>query len=501
MIRVQRAIVSVFDRTGLESFARGLVDLRIELVASLGTAEFLRKNGLPVREVSEYTGQPPLLGGRVKTLHPTIFAGILAKRNDSRQLEELHAQGIELIDLVVINLYPFELKVTAEMPPEEAMEWVDIGGEALIRAAAKNFSSVGVIVDPKDYEAVLDELSRTGGLSSKTSRSLAEKAFQHVARYNALIARWFSDHQPLPEMFTLAEPKRLALRYGENPHQVGALYGRAAPFQLQGKPLSYVNLLDADAAIKCVSEFERPTAVIIKHTSPCGVASAATLAEAFARAYQADPKSAFGGIVGVNRPLDGATASLMTRHFLEVAVAPDFSKEALEVLSQRENLRLLRAPEEPFDALAELRTTAFGVLVQTPSSEELSEHDLQCVTKRHPTPEQMKDLFFAWKVVKHVKSNAIVLAKEEQTVGIGGGQVSRVDATEMAVRKAGKKARGSVLASDAFLPFKDNVEIAAGGGVAAIIQPGGSLRDAEVIQAAEEHGIAMIFTRIREFRH
>lgn len=501
MIRVQRALLSVSDKTGLEGFARRLIELGVEIIASGGTAELLKKNGLLIREISEYTGQHPLLGGRVKTLHPKIHAGILARRDDPLHLEELKQHGIEPIDLVVVNLYPFERKVTKQTPAEEAMEWVDIGGEALIRAAAKNFPSVGIIVDPGDYNLVLEELRR-GGLSLETSRRLAEKAFQHATRYNALIARWFSKDL-LPEALMLVEPKRLTLRYGENPHQLGALYGLIAPERLQGKELSFVNILDADAALKCAHEFERPTAVIVKHASPCGVASADGLKEAFQRAYEADPKSAFGGIIGLNRPLDGKTAELIRSHFFEVVVAPGFSEEALEILQERANLRLLRAPNPNlwFDSQLELRSTAFGILVQTPSRSPLKEEDLEVVTRKHPTPEQIRDLLFAWKVVKHVKSNAIVLAKNEQTVGISGGQVSRVDATEMAVRKAKDKASRSVLASDAFFPFKDSVEIAAQAGVEAIIQPGGSLRDQEVIQAAEEHGLAMVFTQTREFKH
>ncbi len=500
MIRIRRALLSVSDKTGLETFAQGLTTLQVELLASGGTAELLKKNGLNVTEISEYTGQPELLGGRVKTLHPKIHAGILARRDDPGHLEELKRQHIEPIDLVVVNLYPFEAKVSQKTPATEAMEWVDIGGETLIRAAAKNFSAVGVLVDPGDYPRILDELRTSKGLSEATSRSLAEKAFQHVTRYNAMIARWFSK-EPLPELLMVAEPKRLTLRYGENPHQAGALYGSAAPVQLQGKELSFVNILDADAAMKCAFEFERPTAVIIKHTSPCGVASGKDLNEAFRRAYAADPKSAFGGIIGLNEMVDGPTAALIAQHFFEVVVAPDFSEDALETLKGKTNLRLLHAPSQLFDSVTELRTTSFGVLAQTPSHKVVAPEDLHVVTERRPTPEQMKDLLFAWKVVKHVKSNAIVLAKDECTVSISGGQVSRVDATEIAVRKAGEHARGSVLASDAFFPFKDNVLIAAQGGVAAIIEPGGSLRDEEVIVAADEYGIAMVFTRIREFKH
>lgn len=498
-------MLSVADKSGLAEFAQGLRELGVELLASGGTARLLREHGLSVREISELTGFPELLGGRVKTLHPKIHAGILVRRDDPQQLEELKAHGIEPIDLVVVNLYPFEQQVTSETPADEAMEWVDIGGEALIRAAAKNFQFVGVVVDPEDYPRVLKELQQNGGLREGASRRLAQKAFAHVTRYNAAIARWFSAQsgEALPGTLAFVEPRRLVLRYGENPHQQGALYGpsRVLPEQLQGKPLSFVNLLDTDAALKCALEFERPTVVIIKHAMPCGVASAETLIEAFQRAFAADEKSAFGGIIGLNRPLDPETAQEIQKHFFEVVIAPEISPEALEILSAKKNLRVLRTPSKRFDELLEARTTAFGLLAQTPSERSLTEGDLEVVTRRAPTAQELRDLLFAWRVVKHVKSNGIVLARDERTVGIGGGQVSRVDAVELALRKAGSRAQGSVLASDAFFPFRDSVDLAAQAGVAAIVQPGGSVRDEEVIQAADEHGLAMVFTRVREFRH
>jgi phosphoribosylaminoimidazolecarboxamide formyltransferase/IMP cyclohydrolase len=495
-------LLSVSDKTGLTEFAAGLRELGVELLASGGTAALLGEHGVEVREIAEWTGSPELLGGRVKTLHPNIHAGILAKRDDPNQLRELRQHGIEPIDLVVVNLYPFAERVTAETPADEAMEWVDIGGETLIRAAAKNHQSVGVTVDPDEYSAVLAELRSSGGLSEETSRRLARKAFEHVTRYNALIARWFSRHgkEPLPEILALVEPRQLVLRYGENPHQQGALYGPAPPEQLQGKPLSYVNILDADAALKCAFDFERPTAVIVKHATACGVASAEALAEAFKRALAADEKSAFGGIVGLNRPLDAETAERIGERFFEVVVAPEITAEAREALARKRNLRVLRAPDALYNN-PDVRTTAFGTLAQTPSFRTLTERDLEIVTERKPTAEEMRDLLFSWNVVKHVKSNAIVLAKDERTVGIGSGQVSRVDAVEIAVRKAGERASGSVLASDAFFPFQDGVDLAAEAGVTAIIQPGGSVRDEEVIAAANEHGMAMVFTHVREFRH
>ncbi len=505
MIRIQRALLSVSDKRGLVELARGLQELGVELWASGGTARHLREHDLKVRELEELTGFSELLGGRVKTLHPHVHAALLVKRDDPRQLEELRARGIEPFDLVVVNLYPFEQRVSRETPPEEAMEWVDIGGEALIRAAAKNHLHVGVVVDPGDYPGLLQQLRERGGLPQERARELAQRAFEHVARYNAEIARWFAAQDQgadgaLPSStLVVAEPRQLVLRYGENPHQRGALYGPAPPEQLQGKTLSYVNLLDADAAWGCAQEFEKPTAVIVKHATPCGVASAETLAEAFERALAADEKSAFGGIIGLNRPLDGETARKIVERFFEVVVAPEVADEAREVLAQRKNLRVLKAPQSSPNW--EVRTTAFGVLAQTPSRRSLTERDLEVVTERAPAEEEWRDLLFAWRVVKWAKSNAIVLAKGERTVGIGGGQVSRVDAVELAVRKAGSRAEGCVLASDAFFPFRDSVDIAAHAGVRAIVQPGGSVRDEEVIKAANEGGLAMVFTRVREFRH
>lgn len=502
MIEVKRALLSVSDKSGLAEFAEGLSAQGVELIASGGTARALREAGLAVTDLSEITGFVELLGGRVKTLHPHVHAAILARRDDPRQRAALAEHGIEPIDLVVVNLYPFEERVSGETPDAEALEWIDIGGEALIRAAAKNFPHVGVVVDPGDYETVLDELERSQSLSEALSKRLASKAFDHVTRYNAAIARWFTDDESLPEMLTMVEPCRLTLRYGENPHQRGALYGPSAPEQLQGMPLSYVNLLDADAALKCALEFERPTAAVIKHTSPCGAASADALAEAFQRAYEADSKSAFGGVIGLNRPVDRATAERIVERFFEVVVAPDYTDDALELLSDKSKLRLLRAPEEAYGRRRIIvRSTAFGLAAQEPSLRPLTADDLKIVTRTEPTGEQIDDLLFAWRIVRHVLSNAIVLARDRATVGIGGGQVSRVDAVKLAIEKAGDRAPGSVLASDAFFPFPDGIELAAEAGILAVIQPGGSVRDGEVIQAAEEQGIAMVLTGVREFRH
>lgn len=505
MIKVKCALISVSEKRGIVEFARELMELGVELLASDGTAKLLRDNHIKVQSISEYTGASELLGGRVKTLHPTIHAGILAKREEAH-LAELKQHNIKPIDLVVVNPYPFESKGALNSLMEEAMEYVDIGGEALIRAAAKNHKYVGVVVDPDDYEAVLSEL-RAGAMSEETSRRLAEKAFRHVTRYNAAIASFFAK-EDLPEQLALCFDKALDLRYGENPHQKAAIYANKEIKQLQGKELSYTNLLDLDAALQIVRAFEKPTAVIIKHTNPCGLACADELSTAFERAFKADEKSAFGGIIGLNRPLDEATAKLISKHFFEAkrlldcVIAPDYSAQALEILKTKKNLRLMQwdAAAKPVLAV-DVRATSFGLLIQMPDDSQIKSEDLKVVTQKVPTPEQIKDLLFTWKVAKFVKSNAIVLAKDETTVGIGAGQMSRVDAVELAIKKAGERAKGSVMASDALFPFRDSVDLAAQAGIEAIIQPGGSVSDKEVIEAANEHGIPMVFTHIRAFRH
>ena len=501
MIEIRRALLSVSDKTGLAEFARRLSRQGVELIASGGTARALRKADLDVTDLAETTGFEELLGGRVKTLHPAVHAAVLAQRDDPEQMDELARNGIKPIDLVVVNLYPFRTQVDGQTPDDEAMEWVDIGGEALIRAAAKNFPSTGIIVDPDDYPGVARELESTDRLSSAASRRLAAKAFDHVTEYNAGIATWLRSDEALPASLVLSEPRQMELRYGENPHQAGALYGPHSVDQLQGKGLSYVNVLDADAALKAVSAFEEPAAVVIKHTSPCGAAVHGTLSEAFERAYRADARSAFGGIIGLNRPVDRATAQRIVARFFEVVVAPDYDDGALEALEPKPQLRLLRAPPVAFDRQRVLRSTAFGVAAQAPSRRSLTHKELQIVTEVQPSDEQVADLLFAWRVARHVLSNAIVLGADRTTVGIGGGQVSRVDAVNIAIEKAGEQATGSVLASDAFFPFPDSVELAADAGITAIVQPGGSVKDDEVIRACEDRGVAMAFTGIREFRH
>jgi len=503
MIEVKRAFFSAADKSGLAELARGLSELGVELLASGGTARSLRAEGIEVEEIAEYIGYPELLGGRVKTLHPLIHAGILARRDDPAHRAEVERYGIKLIDLVVVNLYPFGTKVDRATPVEEAMELVDIGGEALIRAAAKNHRWVGVLVDPADYGPLLAELRREGGLSAGHARRLAEKAFNHVIRYNAAIAGYLSE-DPLPSQLNLAYLKTIDLRAGENPHQRAAFYAEGAPFeQLHGKELSYNNLLDLDAALRIAHSFPRPTAVVVKHTNPCGLASADSIEEAFTKAYQADERSAFGGIVGLNRPLTEEGAELLVEHFLDAVIAPRYEDGALRALKRRKGLRVIRAgPEGLENSLAlELRGTAFGLIAQEPSTGVIRREEWKVAGRHQPTEEQWDELLFAWKAVRWVKSNAILLAKDECTVGIGAGQMSRVDATELAIRKAGPRAEGAVLASDAFFPFRDSIDLAAAARVAAIIEPGGSVRDAEVIRAADEHGLPLVFTGRREFRH
>jgi len=505
MIEIKRAFFSASDKSGLSLLARGLAELGVELWASGGTARFLRRAEIEVQDIAEYIGYPELIKGRVKTLHPLIHAGILARRDDPDHQADIERYGIKLFDLVVVNLYPFEAKVKKETSMEEAMELVDIGGEALIRAAAKNHRSVGVLVDPADYGPLLEELRQEGGLREDYARHLAEKAFNHAVRYNAAIAAYFAEG-PLPPQFNLAWPKALELRAGENKHQRAALYAEQVHFkQLHGKGLTYNNLLDLDAALKIPHGFPRPTAVVIKHTNPCGLASADNIEEAIRQAHQADEKSAFGGIVGLNRPLTQEGAELLAERFLDAVVAPEYENGALGVLKRRKGLRVIEASVVGAHGRAplqlEVRDTAFGLIVQEPSSGEVAREEWKVMGRHEPTEEEWNDLVFAWRAVRWVKSNAILLAKDEQTVGIGAGQPSRVDAVELAIHKAGLRAEGAVMASDAFFPFRDSIDLAAAARIAAIIEPGGSIHDGEVIRAADEQGIPLVFTGRREFRH
>jgi phosphoribosylaminoimidazolecarboxamide formyltransferase/IMP cyclohydrolase len=498
-----KAILSVYDKTGLVDFARGLQARGWTLLASGGTARLLRENQIPVSEVAEYTGSPEILGGRVKTLHPAIHGGLLA-RDTEEDREELARQGWDYIDLAAVNLYPFaETVARPGVTVAEAVENIDIGGVTLIRAAAKNFSRVTLLCDPKDYASVLQEL-QAGGVTAETRRRLAVKGFAHTAKYDAAITAYFSGPQaPLP--LTLYPVS--SLRYGENPHQPAMLYGytpEAGPLGgevLQGKALSYNNLLDLDAAWRCAVMFERPTICIVKHLSPCGVASADMLAEAFQQALASDPVSAFGGVIAANRPFDAAVAAALGDLFVECIAAPGFEPGAQETLAKKKNLRLVEMPDTQLSPLFELRSVNQGVLRQAVDLGDPAGTEWKVVTSRQPAEEEWHALRFAWKACQHVKSNAIVFAQGEATVGIGGGQPNRVDCVRIAAQRAGKKSQGAVMASDAFFPFPDSVEVAAGAGITAIIAPGGSLRDAEAIAAAEAHGMAMVFTGVRHFRH
>ncbi len=500
------ALFSVTDRTGIVEFARGLTELGWRIIATRGTARALADAGIPVIPLEQWTGLPEILGGRVKTLHPKVHAGILA-RPLAADLAEVTAIGGKLIDLVAVNLYAFE-EVARRGTIEEAVEAIDIGGVALLRAAAKNFARVVVCSSPQDYPFVLEALRVHGEVPVELRRRLAARAFQLTACYDAIIARFLEQDgaqaDSLPESLLLFARPVLSLRYGENPHQSGAFYQdplRSLPFEvLQGKPLSYNNLLDLEAAWRAVAELPPPAAVIVKHNNPCGAAVAEAPAEAFRRALAGDPDSAYGGIVALNTEIDEETAEALQGIFLEVIVAPAYHPEALERLARKKACRVIRMREGAVRGL-EIRSLLGGLLVQTPDQGEEDPGSWKVVTRRAPTESEWRDLQFAWRVVRHVRSNAIVLARERQTVGIGAGQMSRVDAVRIATLKAGARARGAVMASDAFFPFPDGVEVAAAAGVTAIIQPGGSIRDAEVIEAADRLGITMVLTGRRHFRH
>jgi phosphoribosylaminoimidazolecarboxamide formyltransferase/IMP cyclohydrolase len=520
-VKIHRALISVSDKTGLIPFARTLREHDIELLSTGGTFRALQEADIAVTEVSAHTSFPEMMDGRVKTLHPRIHGGILARRDSHAQA--LRDHDIPPIDLVVVNLYPFEATVAAGKPFEDCVENIDIGGPALIRSASKNHDFVTVLVDPSDYETVMAELVlQQGATTLATRRNLAAKAFARTAAYDAAIAAWFAGQQgeTFPARFAMAGTLQQTMRYGENPHQQAALYrdstgrpGVASARQIQGKALSYNNLADSDAALELVAEFDRPAVAIIKHANPCGVAEGDALSEAYARALATDPVSAFGGIIAVNRELDAETAGEIAKLFAEVIVAPSVSDEAQAVLVQKKNLRVLATGTLPDPAAPGLviKTLAGGFLLQSRDTGRVVLESLKTVTKRAPTEAELLDLLFAFRVAKHVKSNAIVYAKDLATVGIGAGQMSRVDSSRIAAWKAAEAAaaaklpepltRGSVVASDAFFPFADGLIAAAEAGVTAIIQPGGSMRDAEVIAAADERGLAMVFTGMRHFRH
>jgi phosphoribosylaminoimidazolecarboxamide formyltransferase/IMP cyclohydrolase len=516
--RIERALISVFDKTGIVEFARGLAALKVEILATGSTHKLLTSNGIPVREVSDYTGFPEILGGRVKTLHPRIAGGLLAIRSDAEHMRQAEQNNVQMIDLVCVNLYPFVETIRKPgVTFEETIENIDIGGPSMIRAAAKNFQDVAVITAPEDYAAVLEKLNKGGGvLDRATLFGLAQKAFLVTGRYDSQIAQHLSKlgsaETPLfPANLFMDFEKISDLRYGENPHQKAAFYrwgggvgyGLAAAKQLQGKELSYNNLVDLEAAWNLVREFTGPACCVIKHTNPCGTATADALRDAYVKAYEADTVSAFGSVIGFNRSVDAGTAGELSKLFVEAVVAPGFDAEAVTILAARKNLRLIAVenPDSTDDnARFETRRISGGVLIQETDADLLGT-DSRVVTRRQPTDKERQDLEFAWRVVKHVKSNAIVLAESGRTLGVGAGQMSRVDSVKISIQKAGSASKGSVLGSDAFFPFRDGVDEAGKAGVTAIIQPGGSLRDEEVIAAANEHGIAMIFTGLRHFKH
>ena len=519
MPKVRRALVSVFDKTELVPFVQGLVGLDVEIISTGGTARLLRENNVPVVQVSEYTGFPEILNGRVKTLHPKIHGGILALRDLETQMAELEEHEIETIDMVVVNLYPFlEVIRKGEISEQELLENIDIGGPTMIRSAAKNYPHVVVVTDPSQYSQVLAELTKTGGeVSIETSRALAVEAFRKTGHYDGMISQYFADRfgvetEPFPRHLALAFDHTYALRYGENPHQKAGYYQHDLTSeirgieQLHGIALSYNNIVDVDAAVGLISEFkEEPTVAIIKHTNPCGVGTGSTLLEAYEKANATDPVSSFGSIICVNRRLDMPIAEKLRHHFVEVLLAPDFDPQTLTLLKEKKRLRILRFnPKLIEENKLKFRSALGGMLVQEADRLDLDESKLRVATKREPSEEEWRALRFAWKVVKHVKSNAIVFANAEMTLGIGAGQMSRVDSAELAIKKAqnaGLSLKGSVLASDAFFPFRDGLDVAAKAGATAVIQPGGSIRDEEVIQAADEQNVAMVFTGIRHFRH
>jgi len=515
MLTVRRALLSVSDKHDLIPFATGLAELGVEILSTGGTCRALREAGLEVVEVSDKTGFPEIMNGRVKTLHPTIHGGLLGRRGTDDAVMAEH--GIEPIDLLAVNLYPFEQTIArADATIEDAIENIDIGGPAMIRAASKNHESIAVVVDPGDYEAVLDALQEKV-LAPEMRRRLAAKAYAHTASYDTAITKYLSaslGDDALGERFLYAGKLVEKMRYGENPHQDAAFYvdqqapqgSLATATQLQGKALSYNNIADSDAALECVRQFEAPACVIVKHANPCGVAVADNIGAAYAKAFKTDPTSAFGGIIAFNRPLDAATAkAIIDQQFVEVIVAPDVAADAAEVLAGKRNVRVLdTGPWEQSEGGQEFKKVSGGLLVQSSDLGKITADDLQVVTDKAPTPEQIADMLFAWTVVKYVKSNAIIFCKDNMTIGVGAGQMSRVYSTKIAAIKAadeGLSVEGSVMASDAFFPFRDGIDAAAKTGIAAIIQPGGSMRDDEVIQAADEHGLAMVFTGMRHFRH
>ena len=530
MATVKQALISVSDKTGIVEFARELAALGVSLLSTGGTAKLLADAGLKVTEVADYTGFPEMLDGRVKTLHPKVHGGLLARREMPAHMQAIAAAGIPTIDLLVVNLYPFAATVAKpDCTLEDAIENIDIGGPAMVRSAAKNWRGVGVVVEPAQYAVVLDELKRSGALSDATRFELAVAAFNRISNYDASISDYLSSLKPdgsraeFPGQANGRFIKLQDLRYGENPHQHAALYRDIYPApgslvmarQVQGKELSYNNLADADAAWECVKSFDEPACVIVKHANPCGVAVGRDCAEAYAKAFATDPTSAFGGIIAFNRPLDAAAAQAVGKQFVEVLLAPAYAADALSVLAAKTNVRVLEislanvkrdgktAWEQGRNAM-DVKRIGSGLLMQSADNREMTTAELKVVTKKQPTPQQVLDMLFAWRVAKYVKSNAIVFCANGQTLGVGAGQMSRIDSARIASIKAANAKltlQGSVVASDAFFPFRDGLDVVVEAGAIAVIQPGGSIRDDEVIKAADEQGIAMVFTGVRHFRH
>ena len=517
MKSVKRALISVSDKTGVLEFAQKLHALGVEILSTGGTSELLTKHGIPVKQVSDYTGFPEMMDGRIKTLHPKIHGGILGRRDSKGHMQSMEEHGIGAIDLVVINLYPFESTIAREgCLLADAIENIDIGGPAMIRSAAKNFNDVAVVVCSKDYSIVLEEIEGCGVVTRKTRMRLSRDAYSHTARYDSLISGYLSgqleDKEDFTPMFQLPFEKIQTLRYGENPHQLAAFYRDpdatsqdiVSAQKIQGKELSFNNIIDLDAAWQLAKDFEAGSAVVIKHTNPSGVAVGGNQREIFIKARETDPVSAFGGIIGFNRKVGVDTAEEILKNFIEAVIAPDYDQEALKLFSGKKNIRIMKMPEEtPLveRRVFDLKRVGGGLLVQDKDTISHNSATLKVVTKKQPNVKEMDDLLFAWVVAKHVKSNAIVYARDGEALGIGAGQMSRVDSSRLAVEKARQPLKGCVMASDAFFPFRDSIDTAAKSGVSAIIQPGGSIRDKEVIQAADEHGMSMVFTSIRHFKH
>ena len=519
MKKIMRAIISVYDKRGVTAFVSELNEMGVELYSTGGTFSMIANEGIPVKKIGDYTGFPEMMDGRVKSLHPKIHGGILAKRDNEKHLNSAKEHGVELFDLVVVNLYPFKEVVEKGLPMEDIIENIDIGGPTLIRSAAKNYRDVAIVTAPDDYLSIIEEMKENdGSLSLETRYNFSKKAFAQTALYDGFISTYFSQTSCVgektagkPEIITLQFTKKEDLRYGENPHQKATVYSDvnassgtvATAKQLQGKQLSFNNYLDLESAKNMVNDFDQPAVVILKHTNPCGAAVGNTPSEAYVRALECDPVSAFGSIVGFNRPVDGDVAKLLSKLFVEAIIAPSFDDEARSILKKKKNLRLIELGsvcENP-DMDWEVKKISGGLLIEDADRKVVDKSDFEFVTDRKPTEKELSAMLFGQRIVKHVKSNAIVIASEHETVGVGAGQMSRIDSLEIALKKARKEVSDCVIASDAFFPFRDSIDKAAEVGIKAIIQPGGSVRDPEVIEACNEHGIAMVFTRARSFRH